>query len=285
MQEVADSVDAGPTRTASSTSRPTLISLQSDIRPPDAVHPPTCCYLIEEFGGLENLQWQEGCRDLGLFAPPTASRCPCPQSLISLLRALRHGRHPGSPRGLRPHARPRRRPPRSQRLRERLHLQPGPTPWPRPSRAPTSSIPRVLGPLRRHGAAAPTSTPRATTPASPRSGEGAARPERHAQGLVLHRPTSWLRPPGRPGHHLSCTRLPADISGVSCEHGEVDGLTSSTCYRDGTVQGGFVQALRHRRDDLPAEGRQPDRDPPGSRGCRHSPLVPGLMPPSPASAV
>lgn len=71
--------------------------------------------------------------------------------------------------------------------------------------------------------------------------------------------------------------LPADISGVSCEHGEVNADVFDMPPR-GHVQGGQLQAVRHRCHDVPAEGCRSRRYPQGPRRAQHRPLAPGLKP-------
>ena len=86
--------------------RPTLISLQSDSDHPTQSSA-DMLYLHQRVWWPREPQGQEGCRHLGLFAllrqaavlPAVADQPAAP---------LWHGRHPGSPRGLRPHARGRR---------------------------------------------------------------------------------------------------------------------------------------------------------------------------------
>ena len=220
MHEVVPtSVHAGPTRTACWSSSPTLVNLQCDID-----HPTQCMADMllphPRVRRRGEPQGQEGRHDLGLL--PLLRQAP--------LRApgrhrpddpLRHGRGPGPPRGLRGHARGRGASPRANAAenggtfkqdqhhgrglrgrRHRLSPSPGlPTP-----------------PWR----SAPTSTPRATTPASrPWRRSCLPRTPQHKDWCSTDRAHGQDRQgPGRPS---SCTALPADISGVSCEHGEVDG--------------------------------------------------------------
>ncbi len=94
---------------------------------------------------------------------------------------------------------------------------PRPTPWPRPSRAPTS-LSQELGALCRYGEA---NRPlrRGRQRRHQGAGEGAAGSERGAQGLVLHRGADEDHKEGK-ALYLHC--LPADINGVSCKDGEVE---------------------------------------------------------------
>ena len=85
--------------------RPTLISLQSDSDHPTQSSA-DMLYLINEFGGLENLKgkkvavtWPIRLLRQAAVLPAVADQPAAP---------LWHGRHPGPPRGLRPHARGRR---------------------------------------------------------------------------------------------------------------------------------------------------------------------------------
>ena len=69
--------------------------------------------------------------------------------------------------------------------------------------------------------------------------------------------------------------LPADINDVSCVDGEVEASVFDR-YRTPAVQGGQLQALHHRRHDLPGQGEGPPGHPEGPGGAGRGPLVPEI---------
>ena len=138
--------------------RPTLISLQSDSDHPTQSSA-DMLYLINEFGGLENLKGKKVAVTWA-YSPSYGKPLSCPQSLISLLPRF----------GM-------------DVLRGRRHRDP-----------------QELGSLCRHGEAyQPVRRGRRRRHRSAR--EGAARPERHPSGLVLH-DRAHGEDCQRPGHHL-----------------------------------------------------------------------------------
>ena len=71
----------------------------------------------------------------------------------------------------------------------------------------------------------------------------------------------------RDGKALYLHCLPADINGVSCVDGEVEASVFDR-YREPPVQGGLLQALHHRRHDLPGQGEGSPGHPEGPGGPR-----------------
>ena len=125
--------------------RPAVINLQCDIDHPTQSMA-DLAWLQEHFGSLDKLQGQEDRHDLGLFAELR-------QAAVGAAGhhrpddALRHGRHAGPPRGLRPD-------PgggeggAQERQGQRRQLPVRWPRWKRPSRAPTSSTPSRGRPTR-----------------------------------------------------------------------------------------------------------------------------------------
>ena len=114
--------------------RPTLISLQSDSEHPTQSSA-DMLYLINEFGGLENLKGKKVAVTWA-YSPSYGKPLSCPQSLISLLPRLAWTSPWLTPRATtscpRSSSAPRATPPSPAPPLSRS------TPWPRPSRAPTS---------------------------------------------------------------------------------------------------------------------------------------------------
>ena len=137
---------------------------------------------------------------------------------------------------------------RRQLLKERrLQVPPRPTPWRRPSKDADIVYPEDLGAVRRDGGAHEARTPRATRTASTSwKSELLAQNAEH-KDWTCSEEMMKLTKDGK-ALYLHC--LPADISGLSCPEGEVDNSVFDR-YLRAAVQAGLLQAVHHRRDDLP----------------------------------
>ena len=238
--------------------RPTLISLQSDSDHPTQSSA-DMLYLINEFGGLENLKGKKVAVTWA-YSPSYGKPLSCPQSLISLLPRFGMDVTLAHPEGydLMPEV--------VERARG-YAAESGTT-----FKQVNTMAEAFEGSVCRHGEAhQPVRRGRRRRHRSAR--EGAARPERHPSGLVLH-DRAHGEDRQRPGHHLYA---PAARRHLRCLLRARRGQRRRLRHAPrGHVQGGQLQAVRHRSHDVPAEGCRSRRYPQGPRRAQHRPLVPGL---------
>ncbi len=186
MKEVAESV-AQSYADGILDHRPTLVSLQSDSDHPTQSSA-DLLYLINEFGGLENLKGKKVAVTWA-YSPSYGKPLSCPQSLIMLLTRFGMNVHLAHPEGydlmpeLVEQAGAYARELHGGGLRGRRHRGP-----------------QELGSLRGHGEAHQ-ALRRRRLRGHRRPGGGASRPERHAHGLALHA-RAHGQDRERHGHHL-----------------------------------------------------------------------------------
>ena len=239
--------------------RPTLVNLQCDVD-----HPTQCMadmlHVIHYFGGVENLKGKKVAMTWA-YSPSYGKPLSVPQGVIGLF--TRFGMdvtlaHPEGydviPRG------------RGDRPQEQCEKPPAPSfrqdqpAWKKPSRTPTSFI-RSPGRRSRRWKSATEAVCR-------------GRPRRASTSW---RSSCWRRTPStrtglateemmkltKDGKALYLHCLPADITGLSCKEGEVDNSVFDR-YLVPLYKAGQLQALHHRRDDLPGQGQGPGQRPDGA---------------------
>ena len=195
--------------------RPTLISLQSDSDHPTQSSA-DMLYLINEFGGLENLKGKKVAVTWA-YSPSYGKPLSCPQSLISLLP--RFGMdvtlaHPGATTSC----------PRSSSALRAMPPSPAPplsrsTPWPGAFEGRRHRDPQELGPFA--------AMEKRTNLYAEGDDAGIAALEKEllAQNATHQdwcSTTELMEKTANGQDTIFMHPLPADISGVSCEHGEVN---------------------------------------------------------------
>ena len=248
--------------------RPTLISLQSDSDHPTQSSA-DMLYLINEFGGLENLKGKKVAVTWA-YSPSYGKPLSCPQSLISLLPRFGMDVTLAHPEGY-------------------------------------DLMPEVVERAKGYAAESGTTFKQVNTMAEAFEGADIVIPKSWAPFAAMEKRTNLYaegddagiaalekellaqnathqvlhdRAHGedcqRPGHHLYA---PAARRHLRCLLRARRGQRRRLRHAPrGHVQGGQLQAVRHRSHDVPAEGCRSRRYPQGPRRAQHRPLAPGLKP-------
>ena len=215
MHEVAGGAGRGaPRRASSPRAGASSTCSATSTTPPRAW--PTCCTCAQTSARWRILTGKKLAMSWA-YSPSYGKPLSVPQGIIGLMTPLRHARGPGPSRGLRSDAGGGRTRP-APTPTPRGGSSPSPTTWPRPSRDADIVYPKSWAPYavmerrtellraRRPGRVSPSSSARAwpPTPSTPTGSATEALMDRTKDGKALY---------------LHC--LPADITGVSCERGEV----------------------------------------------------------------